>query len=129
MSKSKPVLTEKICTDCGQVAIPLNQQRGSDEIEINLWLVMVGSAVLAVITWSLHMLIVHALHYYHLPTGAIARLFHRLTEIFFVAGLIYTVWRLSTAHQVCPTCQHENVIPLDSPRGRKVQAEHQKPSV
>jgi hypothetical protein len=125
---TKPVLTEKICTDCGQIAMPVSQKRGNDEIEINLWLLMAGAAVLYVFTGTLHTFVGWLLHFYYFPPGTIVRLLRRLAEIFFVLGLVYTIWRLSTTYQACSKCQHETVIPLDSPKGQKVQAEHQKPA-
>jgi hypothetical protein len=35
-----------------------------------------------------------------------------------VPGLLYTVWRLTTKEQVCPTCSAPGMIPADSPRAR-----------
>ncbi|HYK53441.1 MAG TPA: hypothetical protein VEV38_07920 [Candidatus Eremiobacteraceae bacterium] len=39
---------------------------------------------------------------------------------FIIPGLIYTVWRMSTIKKVCPKCG-SHMIPLDSPRGRRLQ--------
>lgn len=36
---------------------------------------------------------------------------------FCVPGLIYSVWRITSAKQVCASCKGE-LVPLDSPRGR-----------
>lgn len=38
-------------------------------------------------------------------------------------GLIYSLWRLSSRHLACPQCGTTNMLPLDSPRGRKLQQE------
>lgn len=38
-------------------------------------------------------------------------------------GLIYSLWRLSSRHLACPQCSATNMLPLDSPRGRKLQQE------
>jgi predicted RNA-binding Zn-ribbon protein involved in translation (DUF1610 family) len=35
---------------------------------------------------------------------------------FFVPGLIYSIWRLTTREKVCPRCGAPNMIPLDSPK-------------
>ncbi len=35
-------------------------------------------------------------------------------------GLIYSIWRLTSRYQACPQCGAANMIPLDSPRGRKL---------
>ena len=38
---------------------------------------------------------------------------------FLLPGLIYSVWRLSSRHEGCPTCGHTTLIPADSPIGQK----------
>lgn len=52
-----------------------------------------------------------------------------LTEIilwcfFIVPGLIYSLWRSTSAARVkvCPSCGSENMIPLDSPRAKQILA-------
>ena len=42
---------------------------------------------------------------------------------FIIPGLIYSLWRLTTRHPACPQCGATNMVPLDSPRGKKLQAE------
>lgn len=42
---------------------------------------------------------------------------------FFVPGLIYSIWRLTTRHDACPACKQTSLIPVDSPMGRKFIAE------
>lgn len=42
---------------------------------------------------------------------------------FIIPGLIYSVWRSSSRHLVCPKCKNPNLIPLDSPRARKIMRE------
>ena len=37
-----------------------------------------------------------------------------------IPGLIYTLWRLSTKNKVCPKCEHDSMIPGDSPIGEKL---------
>ena len=39
---------------------------------------------------------------------------------FLIPGLIYSFWRLSSYHAACPTCGSENLVPLDSPNGKKL---------
>jgi hypothetical protein len=51
-----------------------------------------------------------------------------LTELFLwicfiIPGVIYSIWRLTTRHKACRSCAAANLIPLDSPRGRKLQSE------
>jgi len=42
---------------------------------------------------------------------------------FLVPGLIYSIWRLTGKEKVCPSCGQKGMIPLDSPRGQKLQKE------
>lgn len=39
-------------------------------------------------------------------------------------GLIYSIWRLSTKHKVCAQCGSTSLIPVDSPRGKKLMSEN-----
>jgi len=36
-------------------------------------------------------------------------------------GVIYSVWRLTTKAKVCPYCESREIIPLDTPEGRRIQ--------
>jgi hypothetical protein len=40
-----------------------------------------------------------------------------------VPGILYSLWRLSTRHPVCPSCRQPGMIPADSPRGRTLGRE------
>lgn len=42
---------------------------------------------------------------------------------FIFPGLIYSIWRLTTKHMACPKCAASQFVPLDSPRGKKLQQE------
>jgi hypothetical protein len=42
---------------------------------------------------------------------------------FLLPGLIYSIWRLSSKHKACRACGQQTLLPLDSPRGKKLQAE------
>ncbi len=33
-----------------------------------------------------------------------------------VPGLLYSLWRMTSKQLVCPSCQHPNMIPTDSPK-------------
>jgi hypothetical protein len=35
-------------------------------------------------------------------------------------GLIYSIWRVTSREQVCPTCRATGMIPVNSPRGRQL---------
>jgi len=39
---------------------------------------------------------------------------------FIVPGLIYSLWRLTTRKQACPTCHRHGMIPVDTPKGREL---------
>ena len=40
-----------------------------------------------------------------------------------VPGLIYSLWRLTTRYDACPACQQPGMIPVESPRGKKLLSE------
>ena len=40
-----------------------------------------------------------------------------------IPGLIYSLWRLTTKHLACPQCGATQLVPVDSPRGKKLQQE------
>ena len=51
-----------------------------------------------------------------------------LIEIFLwlcliVPGLLYSLWRLTSRHKACRACGSVNMVPLDSPVGKKLQKE------
>ncbi len=37
-------------------------------------------------------------------------------------GLIYSIWRLNSRHEACPSCHQAGMIPADSPRARELRA-------
>lgn len=39
-----------------------------------------------------------------------------------VPGLVYTIWRLTTRTKGCRACGAAQLVPLDSPVGRQLQA-------
>lgn len=43
---------------------------------------------------------------------------------FLIPGIIYSIWRRSGLKRVCTVCKSENVIPVDTPVGKKLLAEH-----
>ena len=49
---------------------------------------------------------------------------------FLVPGLIYSAWRISKRHDVCPSCGGADLVPLGSPRGKELaaSAEYSAPS-
>lgn len=41
--------------------------------------------------------------------------------LFIVPGLIYGVWRLTTKRKICPACGSVDLVPVNSPVGRKLR--------
>lgn len=39
---------------------------------------------------------------------------------FIIPGVIYSLWRGSSKFKACPSCGAQNMIPLDTPNGRKL---------
>lgn len=39
---------------------------------------------------------------------------------FLVPGLIYSIWRLSSRTKGCPSCGKPNMVPVNSPVGKKM---------
>lgn len=44
---------------------------------------------------------------------------------FLIPGLIYSIWRLTTRYKACPQCFAPYMVPLNSPRGRKLVEEYE----
>ena len=40
-----------------------------------------------------------------------------------IPGLIYSIWRSSSRHKICPKCKSPTLIPIDSPRAKTIMAE------
>jgi hypothetical protein len=45
--------------------------------------------------------------------------------LFCAPGLIYTIWRLTTREQVCPTCKGK-MIATNTPRGQLLMQQYQQ---
>ena len=44
---------------------------------------------------------------------------------FLLPGMVYSVWRLTNQQRRCPSCDSEELVPVDSPRGQKIlEARH-----
>jgi hypothetical protein len=43
--------------------------------------------------------------------------------IFIFPGIIYSIWRLTTRYDACTVCRSPDIIPIDSPVGRKILAD------
>lgn len=42
---------------------------------------------------------------------------------FLVPGVVYSLWRHSTRHQACRACDSRNMVPLNSPVGKRLHDE------
>ncbi len=42
---------------------------------------------------------------------------------FLIPGLIYSIWRINTRHDACEKCGSTELLPIDSPLGRKLMQE------
>jgi hypothetical protein len=40
-----------------------------------------------------------------------------------IPGMIYSLWRMTSKYKACPKCNAPNMVPMDSPRGKKLEAE------
>ena len=40
-----------------------------------------------------------------------------------VIGVIYKIWRIASVRYVCPCCEKDAMIPIDTPRGKKLLIE------
>jgi hypothetical protein len=43
-----------------------------------------------------------------------------------IPEIVYTLWRITSKYEVCPKCKAPNMVPMDSPRGKKLEAEFKK---
>lgn len=43
---------------------------------------------------------------------------------FLIPGLIYSIWRLSSRHEACPSCNNSSLIPAASPMAKKFLREN-----
>lgn len=43
-----------------------------------------------------------------------------------IPGIIYSVWRSSSRHKTCPACGSTNLVPLDTPNGKRLLEEQGK---
>lgn len=42
---------------------------------------------------------------------------------FIIPGILYSLWRLTTRYDACPSCGAATMIPVDSPKGREMLAQ------
>lgn len=44
--------------------------------------------------------------------------------MFLLPGVVYSVWRLTARHRACRSCGGAELVPLDSPIGRRLLSEN-----
>ena len=44
--------------------------------------------------------------------------------LFIIPGLLYSIWRSSSRHKVCPECKSPSLIPITSPKAKKIMEEN-----
>lgn len=47
--------------------------------------------------------------------------------MFIVPGVIYSLWRAGAAYKACRACGSSNLVPLDSPAGKSIIKDLNKP--
>lgn len=47
-----------------------------------------------------------------------------LWVFFIIPGIIYSMWMRITRFEVCPQCESQNIVPFNSPRGKKLFTEN-----
>ena len=48
---------------------------------------------------------------------------------FLIPGLIYSIWRFRSRHEICPICDQVTIIPADSPEAQKIIRENRAKQV
>jgi hypothetical protein len=48
---------------------------------------------------------------------------------FLIPGLIYSLWRITSRYDACPKCGSPNMIPTDSPVGRRLLEEQRQSQI
>lgn len=100
-------MADFICTKCGNKGRPRRIMPGSVAVEAGLWL-------LAPLVWFLGSL-----------TGA-AGIALVPAWPFLLVAVIYSLWRIFSAHRGCPACGAPDMVPIDSPRGKTLLEEMRK---
>lgn len=134
-------MSQVICQNCGTVGRPKKHVKGSILIELLLWLIFLITIIIYCNTQDINDF------YGSLMDSVTDRQNHQnddlsvfydimrldstdkksiliellLLLIFLIPGITYTMWRLTTRTKVCRGCGEENILPLNSPVGRKLQ--------
>lgn len=43
-----------------------------------------------------------------------------LWMLFLLPGLVYSIWRLTTKSKVCKSCLSPDIVPVESPRAKRI---------
>jgi hypothetical protein len=105
---------ELLCTTCNHVGHPQRQMAGRADIELAVWVILMGLGVVYVADWII-------LHYWQ--PWVLQKLF-KLTsmagKVFCVLSFAYTLLRVSIRNNTCPKCGGMELIPLDTPRAKSL---------
>ena len=134
-------MSQVICQNCGTVGCPKKHTKGSILIELLLWLIFLITIIIYCNTQDINDF------YGSLMDSVTDRQNHQnddlsvfydimrldstdkksiliellLLLIFLIPGITYSMWRLTTRTKVYRGCGEENILPLNSPVGRKLQ--------
>lgn len=105
---------ELLCTTCCHVGVPKRQMAGRSDIELAIWVILIGLGVVYVADWII-------LQYWR--PWVLQKLF-KLTsmagKVFCVLSFAYTLLRVSIRNNTCAKCGNTELIPLDTPRAKSL---------
>lgn len=106
--------TERVCTTCTHVGIPVRQMAGRADVERGLWAVLIALAAI----YGCDAIILNFTSFFAF------RWLYKLTsmagKVFAVCSIAYTAIRISIRNSNCPKCGGAQVIPLDTPKAKGI---------
>lgn len=94
----------RVCTVCEEISPPKKQYSGSTLLEFLLWLMAI-------------LLFLSPFSFFF------SEIF---LFMFFIPALLYSIWRHSPKKDFCPHCKSQNIVPFDSPVGKRIRATRKK---
>ena len=108
------MLFRSLCTTCNHVGVPAEEMRGRRDVEEVLWVVLAGLTVLYFLNLGI-------LEFWNVRFfRGTFKLCSMVGKLSLTVAVVYTLFRVSTQHQVCTKCHASTVIPVDSPRAREI---------
>lgn len=111
--------TEKFCVTCGQIGAPNEVLSGRREIELVLWSIFAAFVAVYLVNLIIGEIFANFLHFMRL-VNFVHRVLKRGGELFALLSVAYSVYRISSQHQICTKCNSAAVIPVDSPRAKEL---------